>query len=288
MAAYATLTPSVPAPAAGGGRSLDLGTELPARGHWLARGWPQAGEATISYVPTGAGVGESFWSRLDEDERRSRNHERATKRAVGATRRYMVANRLRHMWVLTFADGLHGPEGRAECMRQVAAFAERLTAAVGRQAYWYSPELHPGGHGWHVNFFVARRIKHAQVETLWGHGFVWVKDWAQDSRVKGLGLPLVVAVRLGATYGCKYASKDWGEEVLVDGAHRYEIAQGFQPDEHAERLATLSEAMAFVHELFGGHLAADVWSSDQAEAWDAPPVYCLRWDDGLDDRPPDG
>jgi hypothetical protein len=275
--------------AAVGGRSLDTGTQLPARGHWLARSWPQAGEATVSYVPTGSGEGGSFWSKLDEEERRARNHERANKRAVGAARRYMVSNRLRYMWVLTYPmPGLQGPEGRAQCMRDVAAFAERLMATCGRRAYLYSPELHPGGHGWHVNFFVSGRIKHELVKSLWDHGHVWVKDWTQDSRIQSLGLPLVVAVRLAATYGCKYASKDWSEEVLAGGAHRYELAQGFQPDENAERYATLAEAWADVHRRFGGCLPSRMWSSDEAPDWDAPPVYCFTWIDGLDDRPPDG
>jgi hypothetical protein len=140
----------------------------------------------VAFVPGGEAADAGKWSKLEEDERRARNHERATKRAIGASRRYLVANRLRYMWVLTFeGDGLHGPEGRAETMLQVAAFAERLTAATGRQPYWYSPELHPGGHGWHVNFFLGRRIKHARLQQLWGHGHVWVKDWATDSRVRG-------------------------------------------------------------------------------------------------------
>lgn len=100
---------------------------------------------------------------------------------------------------------------------------------------------------------------------------------------------MIVAVRLGATYGCKYASKDWGEDVLVGGAHRYEIAQGCQPDEHAERWATLAEAMAFVNACFGGHSPDELWSSDEAEQWDAPPVYCLRWTHVvIDERARDG
>ena len=277
------------ASAAAGGRSLDLGTQLPSAGHWFARAWPQAGEATVSYVPTGGGdESPSAWSVLEEQERRAKNHERATRRAVGVTRRYMVSNRLRYMWVLTFADCLQGVDGRAECMRRVAAFAERFTAVTGRQAYWYSPELHPGGHGWHVNFFVGRRVPHDKVEALWGHGFVWVKDWATDSRIKSMNAPLIVAIRLGATYGCKYASKDWGEDVLVDGAHRYEVAQGFQPDEHAERFATLAEAWAMVHGAFAGCVPERVWSSDEAEDWDAPPVYCFTFSDGLEDRLPGG
>ena len=288
---------------AAGGRSLDLRTELPLKGHWLARAWPQAGEASLCYIATGATGGEANWFLADgfedqeddvealealEVERRARNHERATRRAAGSSRRFMVANRLRYMWVLTFEEGLHGVDGRAECMRRVAAFAERLTAKYGRIPYWYSPELHPGGHGWHVNFFVGRRLPHGVVEGLWGQGFVWVKDWLKDSRIASFGLPLVVAIRLGALYGCKYASKDWSEEVLSGGAHRYEVAQGFQPDEHVERLATLAEAMAFVVAMFGGHTAEHSWCSFDSPSWDGPAVYCLSWTDGLDERVPGG
>lgn len=150
------------------------------------------------------------------------------------------------------------------------------------------PELHPGGHGWHVNFFVGRRLPHADVEELWGHGIVWVSDKTKHPRVKRLGLPLVVAIRLGAVYGCKYASKDWSEEVLTDGAHRYEVAQGFAPDEYADRHATLAEAWGAVHQHFGGVIPAHVWSSAEATGWEAPPVYCLRWDEGLSPVVPGG
>lgn len=190
------------------------------------------------------------------------------------------------MWVLTFEASLQGAAGRAVAMGEVASFAERLTARFGHKPYWYSPELHPNGHGWHVNFFVGRRIKHHLVQDLWGNGIVWVKDWTEDSRIKPLGLPVVAAVRLGAVYGCKYAAKDWGEDVLVGGAHRYEVAEDFQPDELVERKGSLAEAMASVRGCFGGAHPESSWSSNDSPGWHGPPLYTLTFTQGLSTRRP--
>jgi hypothetical protein len=99
----------------------------------------------------------------------------------------------------------------------------------------------------------------------------------------------VAAIRLGAVYGCKYAAKDWAEEMLTGGAHRYEVAQGFQPDERWDRFGSLDEAMLWLHDVvFGGWCAAEMWSSADSDDWDAPPAYTLRWDSGLDPRTPGG
>jgi hypothetical protein len=190
----------------------------------------------------------------------------------------MVANRLRYMWVLTLAgDGLHGADGRRVCMKLIAEFAERLQAEFGDQPYWYSPELHPGGHGWHVNFFVRRWLPHGKVKRLWGLGGVNVKDWAKDSRVKDLKLTLINVIRLGADYGCKYAAKDWGAEVLEGGAHRYEVAQSYQPARETVIFSRLGRAFEAAHGVFG-RPADQVWSHEEADAWEGPPVWCLSWD----------
>lgn len=105
-----------------------------------------------------------------------------------------------------------------------------------------------------------------------------MKDWAADSRVKQYGLSIVGAIRLGALYGCKYASKDWSEEVLAGGAHRYEVAQGFQPDRLAERYPSLALAMRAVIELFGRPPDRTWWSGDSA-GWDGPVTMTMTWDD---------
>lgn len=259
-------------PAAEGGRSLDLRTELP---YWRATVYPDAAEATITLVVPGVEAAESI---LSDEERQRRNHQRATRRAITESRRFMVANRLRYMWVLTFESSLQGPDGRRECMGRVAEFAERLRVETGRLPYWYSPELHPKGHGWHVNFFVARRIRQADMVRLWGHGFVWVKDWVRDSRVRpGGGLTLVQALRLASTYGCKYASKDWSEEVLAGGAHRYEIAQGFKPRAQSLRAETVGAALRFASSYFAGRHPDSIWRSSDCDSWDGPPVWCVSW-----------
>jgi len=257
-----------------GDRSLDQRTELP---HWRATVYPTAFEATITFVVPRHAESEHAPVELTEDERAQQNHERATRRAITESRRYMVANRLRYMWVLTFAVGLHGAEGRRECMQRVAAFVQALRRELGSFAYWYSPELHPDGHGWHVNLFVPKRLAHHHVRELWGHGHVWVSDWAKDSRVVDARLGFVDALRLGAQYGCKYASKDWGEDVLAGGAHRYEIAQGFRPRAITVIADSAGAGVRFASVCFGGRRPDRLWSSSESADWDGPPVWCLSW-----------
>ena len=266
------------ATAVGGRPSLDKRTELifPGEGCWGVTVWPEAGEAVIYYKPIAA-PGRTASPDLDPDERAEINHQRATRRARSEARRYLVANRLRYMWVLTFANGLQGPEGRAACMKEVARFASDLRGEVGGLAYWYSPELHPGGHGWHVNFFVAGRIPHGLVERLWGKGFVFVKDWVKDSRVQEQGLRLVDAIRLGAEYGCKYASKDWSAEMLAGGAHRYEVAEGYRPKVLKVLVPRLRTAFTMAERYFGDRPADHLWMSAEADDWCGPPVWCLSW-----------
>jgi hypothetical protein len=154
--------------------------------------------------------------------------EIANGRARARSRRYFVANQLRYMWVLTFRPpGVHD---RAEAMAMVSEFARSLRSGlVGeRFPYWYSPELHPGGHGWHVNLFVPMRLDHGAMRDTWGHGHVWVTDFAREPRgprgeALGLCRTPTEGWRRAARYGCKYAQKDWSPEQIGPGNHRYEI-----------------------------------------------------------------
>lgn len=272
---------------------LDSRTEL-THGKWMVSIYPDAYEAVIVGAcphlvgddldwPEGAeGDGDyhdrSAWSDLDEKIRQQKNEERATRRARTLSRRYMVSNRLYLMWVLTFAgEGLEATaEGRRECMAHVARFAARLKKRFGVMPYWYSPEIHPNGHGWHVNFFVGKRLPHAEVRELWGHGHVFVSDWTKKRWIRRQNLPFIEAVRKAAAYGCKYAQKDWNAEVLDGGAHRYELAQGYKPKQEVLRVASLAEAVDLCILRFRKR-PSHAWSSNDAEDWDGPPVLCLTF-----------
>jgi len=187
------------------------------------------------------------------------------------------------MWVLTFAQGR---TDRREVMAEVGAFARRLRTLHGGAAspYWYSPELHPGGHGWHVNFFISSRIEHADVEALWGQGFVWVTDFASSLRgPKGEPLRVTRSPREGlrraAHYGCKYAQKDWSPEHVGRQSHRYEVAQGFSPVSESVWIEWAAEGEGIVGELVpsGEWNNVERWNSSYDPEWNRPHVETWRW-----------
>jgi hypothetical protein len=195
----------------------------------------------------------------------------------------MVSNGLRYQWVLTFAEPRLDVEGRVGAMRLCGKFTERLREHFGAMPYLYSPELHPGGHGWHINLYLPRRLPHDEVERLWGHGHVWVSDYLKHSLVKVAKLSRVEAVRLAASYACKYASKDWSELMLAGGAHRYEIAQGCKPEKLTIPRLTLAGALQSAEDVFHGTKADHMWSSSESPTWNGPPAHCLRWARSADD-----
>ena len=216
-------------------------------------------------------------------QRQRQNWLISNSRAATKSRRYFVKNRLRYMWVLTFA-GEHWD--RRQVMTDVAEFARRVRVAHGAKPfpYWYSPELHPGGHGWHVNLFIPFRAEHQKMKELWDHGFVWVVDYGSASNgAKGEPLRLCRtprdAWRRAAQYGCKYSQKDWSPDRVDRSNHRYEVAEGFAPEmvrqwvhdqRHAEQLVT-------------GDLPSEdrrrlkVWDSNDAVEWLRPPVRIWQW-----------
>lgn len=150
--------------------------------------------------------------------------ERASRRARTVLRRYATSNRLRYLWVLTFAPS--GEEGLGEydlarCKRRTALFVKRgLREALGyRGPYVIGWERHKSG-AWHVNVLVGERLDHAAVRDEWGRGFVWVSRFRSrhgESQRDG--------ARRAAAYVAKYVTKEFAD--LPPGVHRYEVAQGF-------------------------------------------------------------
>ena len=221
---------------------------------------------------------------LEEENERlaTLNWKIANGRAAAKSRRYFVRNQLRYMWVLTFAES---QMDRRRVMSLVSEFARRLRAERGQRfAYWYSPELHPGGHGWHVNFFIPTRVAHERLVNLWGHGFVWVTDFASSHRgPKGEPLGLCRTPREGwrraAQYGCKYSQKDWSPEHVGRLNHRYELAQGFKPVVEKLMVQTRDQAETLVAELCAqaGPSRVSRWDSSEVPDWDRPPARIWKW-----------
>jgi hypothetical protein len=90
-------------------------------------------------------------------------------------RRYCAANGLNRLGTLTYAGvGCHDPQ---VLRGDMAEFVKGLRAGIGAGAvpYVWVPQLHPGGHGWHVHFGVGRYVPRTLIERAWGHGFVHIK-----------------------------------------------------------------------------------------------------------------
>jgi hypothetical protein len=188
------------------------------------------------------------------------------------------------MWVLTYPG--EGQYDRSTVMSEVSEFARRLRIVRNGEnfPYWYSPELHPGGHGWHVNFFIPFRIAHSQIEGLWDRGWVWVVDYGTALHgAKGEPLGLCRTPRDGyrraAHYGCKYAQKDWSPEHVGAQNHRYEIGQGFSPKKIAQWVQNPLEAEALVADLVPVEERRYLqrWDSNDEPEWLRPPIRTWRW-----------
>jgi hypothetical protein len=190
------------------------------------------------------------------------------------------------MWVLTFEQDRLQRLDRRLAMKCVSELARRLRTSLRKErfSYWYSPELHPGGHGWHVNLFLPFRVPHATMEGLWDCGYVWVTDFRSSLRGPH-GEPLGVcrtpeeALRRAARYGCKYSQKDWSPEHVGARNHRYEIAQGFKPKISTRWLEEASEAEQLIAELVpdGRWNGLRRWNSNDDPDWNRVPVRTWQW-----------
>jgi hypothetical protein len=278
--------------AAEGGRSLvHLRTQLvkPRQRYvqtsgWKFTLWPDCGEASLVIVTSGSNRSGGLGDRPAASDEVAQYHwQIANGRAGTRSRRYFVVNKLRYMWVLTFAAERRQ---RREVMVQMSEFARRLRTLHNGQSfpYWYSPELHPGGHGWHVNFFIPFRVPHHVFAALWGHGFVWVTDFA--SSMKGpKGEPLGLSrtpregLRRAAHYGCKYSQKDWSPEHVGPQNHRYEVAQGFAPKKESGWVRDPTHAEELVKLLVPAEdqRLMQHWDSNDVADWTRPPIKTWRW-----------
>jgi hypothetical protein len=245
----------------------------------------------------------------DEDARIARqleNRRRASRRAKGQLRRYVVANGCTRMLTLTFApeltesspggwagggspvsaEAVHAAGGDGKCvrcgrpfgdaglalaMREVARFLRVLRADLGLEKLPYAlvPEFHADDHV-HVHVLLATWVNKDRVGKLWGRGFVDVRRFRGD-QVGGRE-----AARKAAAYAGKYVAK--ALERGGDGRHRYEVAEGFQPAVVKRGgYRSLFEAIDFVCDH--GQRVVYAVHSDAVEDYEGPPFLWCQLED---------
>ena len=180
-----------------------------------------------------------------------------------------AANRLNRLGTLTYrGEGCHDPRA---FRRDVGLFIRRLRRGVGVESmpYLWAPEWHPKGHGLHGHFAVGRYVRRGIIDEGWGHGFVHIK-LIGDLPVGSGGR---AEARQTGRYLAKYVSK---EPAAGSSLHRYEVAQGFQPEKVKVWGRSAEAALAEASILFGSEPEV-VWHSENEERWEGPPAVWASW-----------
>lgn len=174
---------------------------------------------------------------------------------------------------MTYAESCRDPR---RLRTDVAGFFRGLRRELGggALAYAWASEWHPGGHGLHVHFAVGRFVGQGLIRDVWGRGIVHIKLIGDLPQGSG---PLEEA-RVAAGYLAKYVSKSLDDERRVAGLHRYEVAQGFQPERVPLEAGTEAEVLAAACERMGGR-PARVWRSSIRVGWSRPPAVWCAWAD---------
>jgi hypothetical protein len=263
------------------GSSVVRARLLRLRPHWVLTLYPDAREASGAWQRPGQSGPVEAGGESDAE----RSKVEAGRRALVKVRRYCAANRLNRLGTLTYAgEGLHDPK---ELRADVAEFFKRLRSGIRTKylplkqgigqgdpfPYLWVAQWHPGGHGLHVHFAVARYIPRRVIEASWPHGFVHIKQLSNLSTGSG---PLEEA-RLAARYLARYIGTQLDDGRRRAGLHRYEVAQGFQPLQVKLHGRTVDEVIERASAQLGAN-PTRVWRSDEAkEGWDGPPACWAQW-----------
>ena len=262
------------AAAEGGRPSLEIATQLVGRVSTLLEPWWVLNLYAEAYEASGTLRPVILWSpgggRRGQSEYPARSRAEAARRAGVHLRRYCVANGLNRLGTLTYrGDGVfeHGQlrEDLGHCFRN-------LRGLVGRPfPYAWVPEWHPGGHGLHAQFALGRYVKVSLIEEAWGCGFVHIKRLGNVPAGQGS----VGEARAAARYLAKYVRKgmDEGREF---GRHRFDVAQGYQP----EAVQMVGRSEAEVVEQATEHMGrwpSYLWRSRDTEEWFGPSAVFCSW-----------
>jgi hypothetical protein len=175
------------------------------------------------------------------------------------------------MLTLTYRGG--GNHDRDALVVHVHDFWRALRQEVGKSIpYLWVPELHPGGHGWHVHAALGSFVPIKVVRACWPHGDRI--DLARKGRVGFSDAATVERARIAARYIGKYLGKGFEESERPLGRHRYECAQGFRPKVERFEGATRAELVAALDERMGAHPLATSWFSKPS---DERQSFWLTW-----------
>jgi hypothetical protein len=180
---------------------------------------------------------------------------------------------LNRLGTLTYRGaGNHDP---SLIRNHLGAFFRDLRTGLGGDPFPYAwvPEWHKTDHGLHAHFAVGRFLKRRMIEAAWPHGFVSIKLIGNLP----VGSTPLSEARVAGAYLAKYVAKSFADPVARDmGSHRYDVAEGFQP----ERLRFTGTSRTEVLAKASAHLGATpavVWDSSEADAWQGPPTVWAQW-----------
>lgn len=197
----------------------------------------------------------------------------AGRRARSRLRRYCAANRLNRLGTLTYAGtGNHEPELLRE---HLGLFFRDLRDRLGGQAFPYAwvPEWHKTDHGLHAHFALGRYAARSALVGAWPHGFVHIKLIGDLPT----GATQLSEARVAGGYLAKYVGKTFDQERdRLQGLHRYDVAQGFQPRHVRLDGTSAANVLSRASDVFGSPPSSR-WNSDEAAEWIGPPAIWAQW-----------
>ncbi len=234
----------------------------PEHGPWALAVYSGACEAVmVRQGPVGPRTGGTSGPALDP----ARAAAEAARRARAIVRRTAGEHKLDRLWTLTFRSACRE---RCDAVKEYQTFMKRLQRKVGAVKAIAVPELHPGGHGWHVHIAIDRFLPKLTVATAWGHGFV---D-ARRLKAQG-GRPAATAGR----YIAKYLTKDAWADPAQRGTQRYLKSAGLVLVPYRARAMYPADLLAVVDRMKGPVPYVFEWTSLGMEDWRGPPAWFAMW-----------
>jgi len=135
------------------------------------------------------------------------------------------------------------------------------------------PEWHKSGHGLHAHFAVGRYVPQRLIRSVWGRGFVHIKLLGDLP----VGSGTLSEARAAAGYLSKYVAKTFIDpSARVLGLHRYDVAEGFQPERFPLWGRTPEDVLAQASVILDGAPTFE-WASSTIEEWAGPPAIWAQW-----------